>query len=436
MKKYKRLILILCSGLLLFSISACGVNDEGSSKSTSSNSSGSEEEAVVLRISWFGAQYRHDATLKALEAYTQKYPNVTFEPEFVGTNPAYIEKIAIQAAAKNLSDIVTMDAPWIAEYAGRGRLAELDSGIETADIDENILNEGKYDGKLYALSNSTNAIGLIYNKDKMIKAGIPLPKPGWTWDEFYQYGIDNQSKLGSNEYALFDPSDSYTVYNIYQVSQGKGDAITVDGEINFDRETWLTFMDKFAELREAGIVPPADVTASNKDVDVALDTVLNGTTLMKMGFTSWIGGYNSVHPGSYDIAEYPRGIQSGTHLKVSGLWAVASNTEYLEEAKAVVNYLVNDLEAGSLLGTVRGFPANNKVNEFIAPSYDSDDKLGAAYIKAVAPDAAPFANKAPGWNPFYLKDYKEVAQLVIFGKLTLEEGYEELMKKAEYYVNN
>lgn len=433
----RKLGALILSGVMVLSMVACSSGTKSGAVKTAepAKTSGTEvKNPVKLRIAWFGAQYRHDATLKALDAYTKKYPNVTFDPEFVGTNPAYIEKISTQAAAKNLPDILTMDVLWMAEYAGRKQLADLTNSVDISNLDKNISNEGMFNGKLYALPNSTNAIGMVYNKDVMNKLGITLPKNNWTWDDFVKFGKDAQPKLGPKKYALMDLTTDYTIYTVYQYSQGKGDPITADGKINFDKDTWLKYVKMFADLRQAGVATPPEITVTDKDADVAQDMVLNGSSLIKRGFSSTLGAYDSVNKGAYDLVTMPKGVKSGGHVKVSGLWAVSANSKLTDESKNVVNWLVNDLEAGKNLGTVRGFPANKKVNESLLSSYSDADKLGEALVKAVSPDAAPYSIKAQGWSPFYQKDYLDVSQKVIFGKVTPEQGFEEILSKAKDYV--
>ncbi|MGL5700266.1 MAG: ABC transporter substrate-binding protein, partial [Kluyvera sp.] len=41
-------------------------------------------EDVELRMSWWGGNSRHQATLKALELFKQKYPNIKVKAEYTG----------------------------------------------------------------------------------------------------------------------------------------------------------------------------------------------------------------------------------------------------------------------------------------------------------------------------------------------------------------
>lgn len=107
MNKWKRLQILAL--LMVFSLlaAACSGGNGGTGTSTGNSTStknntqaeGGSADNVKLRIMWWGSQPRHEATLKALEAYTAKNPHVTFEPEYSGMD-GYLDKLSTQAAAQ------------------------------------------------------------------------------------------------------------------------------------------------------------------------------------------------------------------------------------------------------------------------------------------------------------------------------------------------
>lgn len=425
--------LLSLAAIVMLALSACSPGgDESGANRSSSTSADAGGEPVKLRIVWWGSQARHDATLKALEAYTKKHPNITFEPEFSGFD-GYADKLATQAAAKNAPDIIQMDPVWLAEYASRNQLADLSEGIRTGDIDGSLLDSGKYDGKLYAIPLGNNATGMIYNKDAVEKLGVTPPQNGWTWDQYFQFGSDAKAKLGKDKYALIDSTPDYTTYSAYQVSQGKGYPVTVDGKFNIDRDTWLTFMKKYAELRKNGVVPPPEVTITDKEADANLDLMNNNSILMKRTFAALLPGYESVKPGVYTLVTTPKGTESSGWLKPSMFWSVSADSKYIEESKKFIDWFVNDPEAADILTTTRGVPVSKKILEYLQPKLTAADKLQIELINNVAPGAQPFNPGAKGWSNYSAKDYIDTCEQVMFGKLTPEEAYDELVKKAKDY---
>ncbi|MDR6554802.1 extracellular solute-binding protein [Paenibacillus qinlingensis] len=438
-KQIKRWGVLTITALTAVSLTACGAGTKTNEAATPSSGAAATPTAAVvdnkpvkLRIVWWGSQARHDATLKALEAYTKKHPNVTFEPEFSGFD-GYADKLATQAAAKNAPDVIQMDPAWLAEYSGRNQLVDLSKGINIADIDKSLVDSGKYKDKLYAIPLGNNATGMLFNKNAVDKLGITPPANGWTWDQYFQFGKDAKAKLEKDKYALMDATSDYTVYSSYQSSQGKGYPVTIEGKFNLDKDTYITYAKKYAELRKEGVVPPPDVATTDKESDAKMDLMNNDTVLIKRSFAALLPGYEGVKPGAYKFVTQPKGAQASGFLKPSMFWSVSADSKNPDAAKAFIDWFVNDTEAADILTTTRGVPVSKKVLEYLTPKLTPADKQQIELIKNVAPDAQPFNPGAKGWSNYTAKDFKDIGEKVMFGKITPEAAYEELVKKAKDY---
>ncbi|WP_155971363.1 ABC transporter substrate-binding protein [Paenibacillus sp. Soil522] len=421
---------VLLSAIMLLTAAACSGNDKNTT--AESTEQAAEASQVKLRILWWGSQSRHDATLKALDLYTQKNPNVTFEPEFSGWD-GYWDKLATQSAAKNAPDIIQMDASYLAEYAGRNQLADLSTGVATGDIDAALLNTGKYQDKLYAIPLGNNAIGMAYNKEAVEKLGITKPANGWTWDQFFAFGKEAKAKVGSDKYVLPDLSAAFGQYVNYQLSKGLGQVFTDDGKLNLDKDSYLEFERKFAELRKEGIVPPGEVSVTDKELDPQLDLMVNGTTLVRIVHAAQANSFDSLKPGVFDFVTIPKNEQAGGWLKPSMFWSASANSEHVEEAKKFIDWFINDPEAAEILGTSRGVPVSSKIVESLTPKFNAPDKMGISLITNTAPDAQLYVPEPKGWSNFTQKDFKAVGEKIMFGEITPEQAYEELAVLAKDY---
>src|SRR5205823_2821104 len=56
---------------------------------------------VELRFAWWGSQDRHNRTIKVIEMFQQKYPNISITYEFAGFTD-YFTKMATYATGGNL----------------------------------------------------------------------------------------------------------------------------------------------------------------------------------------------------------------------------------------------------------------------------------------------------------------------------------------------
>ena len=108
---------------------------------------------VILRLAWWGNPTRDARTLKAVEMYMAKNPQVTIETETTGW-AGYWDN--------NLPDIIQHDYAYISQYAQKDLLLALDSYVTSDQInlkkvDDNFISGGRVDGKLYGINLGTNA---------------------------------------------------------------------------------------------------------------------------------------------------------------------------------------------------------------------------------------------------------------------------------------
>ncbi|MBU5444955.1 ABC transporter substrate-binding protein [Paenibacillus sp. MSJ-34] len=431
-------IVLICFILLL--TAACGgggANRQGAEQkpeapanTNETNGGDKAPENVKLRIVWWGSQERHDATLKALELYTSKFPHVTFDPEYSGWD-GYFDKLAVQSASKNAPDIIQMDAAFLSDYAKRSLLADL-TGIHTDDVDASLLDTGKVDGKLYAMPLGNNAYGMAYNRDFTEKLGIDLPQYGWSWDDYFKYGTEAQAKLEKGKYALLDSTIDWVSYISYQQSKGKGDPITPDGKFNIDKDTFVEFAGKFAELRQTGVVTPAEITVTHKFGDAKGDLAFTENVLIRRAFAAELSSFEGTKPGAFAAVTAPRAEQSGAYLKPSMFWSASANSKHVEEAKKFIDWFINDTEAAEVLGTSRGVPVSNKVLEHLNPKFSDMDKKAIELIQQTSPDAQPFVAAPKGWSNFE-NEYRKVTEALIFNQINAETAYEQLAKIGKEY---
>ncbi|OXS54433.1 ABC transporter substrate-binding protein [Cohnella sp. CIP 111063] len=434
----------VASLLVLATVTACGNSNNSkdassaspgaspsASTSASPSASGGAGEPVKLTIAWWGSQARHDATQKALEQYTALHPNVTFESTFSGWD-GYFDKLAVQYSAGSAPDIIQMDAAYVNDYVSRGLLADIGS-INTADVDPSLMESGKVNGVLYAQPLGVAAIGMVYDKTVVDKLGLKAPDFNWTWDDYYAFGQEAKAKLGNDKYVYADQSADLVDYTAYQYSMGKGYIYDAEGNLAIDKATWIEYQTKQKELRDAGILTPPDLTTTDKELDPQLDNVVNGNAIVRHLFSNQVGAIDALKPGTYEYASLPKGSEAGGWLKPSMFWSVNAQSKHQEEAKAFIDWFINDLEAGKTLGLTRGTPVSGEIVAALSPEYSEGDKKGVEFMNQVAPDAQKFVNDPVGYGNFK-NDYKLIVEKIQFGSSTPEQAYEELLKKAGEYA--
>jgi ABC-type glycerol-3-phosphate transport system substrate-binding protein len=432
--KYKVWVVLLTTPLLILSLVACNSQQAeiGFAGDSAESSSATTKSPVKLRIYWWGFQARHDVTLKALDLYTKKNRHVTFAPEFADLG-SYWDKLDVQFSLHNAPDIIQMDTQYLNDYSSRNLLADV-GDIHTLDIDKNLLEAGKINGKLHAVPLGNDTLGFVYDKVALEKYGITPPADGWTWADFFSFVEGAKDKIGKDKYVFADaPLLAYNQYQTYQFSKDKGNLYTNDGKFNIDKGTWMDWCTKVVWMRNKGYLVPASVAVTDKELDPNDDLMVKGIVLMRTLYASQATSLEVLKPGAYAFVTSPKDKASGSWLKPSMFWSVNVGSKHIQESKKFIDWFINDPEVADILGTTRGVPASQKIVDLLKPKFTVADKMGADIIEKNARKAQPFAAGPKEWSNFSFKDFTEIYEKMIFGILTPEQSYEQLMKAGKQY---
>jgi multiple sugar transport system substrate-binding protein len=174
---------------------ACGVSGGGSAATTpaasTSGASGptaapaAQSAGPATKVVWFAARDTTGYTPKQVEAFNSSNKNIQIDYQEQGaTTQDLHDKFVTVAGAKDPSvDIVSMDVPYVPEFAAAGWTIAVDDILpkdEQAKFFQGTLNGATYQGKLGGVPWFNNGPGLYYRKDLFDTAGL---KPPRTYDE-------------------------------------------------------------------------------------------------------------------------------------------------------------------------------------------------------------------------------------------------------------
>jgi multiple sugar transport system substrate-binding protein len=216
--------------LLLFSslLAACGGNSGGGSGSASpgntpagENSAGSKKPVEVTMITWESAAM-NEKIMTSMKKFEEDNPDI--KVKLIPTPlDNYGVKINGMITAKKAPDIFMTGNDMLLDNAGKGllydwtELATQDKAFMEGFYD-GVVDSWYYEGKLVGLPGLLNTYGIFYNKKSFQDAGLPEPKIGWTYDEFFTA----MEKLSSNQggvqqFGYYAPLDPFHV-SLYSVS--------------------------------------------------------------------------------------------------------------------------------------------------------------------------------------------------------------------------
>lgn len=121
----------------------------------------------------------------AIIAFHAKYPQYRVERVPV---PAGADKQQAFSTVADMADVDLMIMLDTRAMVAAGQLLALDPYIARSRFDTGALGSGveqlRIEGKLYDLPVAISPHVILYNKEMFQAAGVPLPRAGWTWDDF------------------------------------------------------------------------------------------------------------------------------------------------------------------------------------------------------------------------------------------------------------
>jgi len=138
---------------------------------------------IATTLIWFAARDITGYTPKQVEEFNRTNKSIQLEYQELLTTDLH-DKFVIVAGAKDPSvDIVSMDVPFVPEYAAAGWTVPVDDILpkeEQAKFFQGTLHGVTYEGKLWGVPWYNNGPGLYYRKDLFDAKGLKAPK---TYDE-------------------------------------------------------------------------------------------------------------------------------------------------------------------------------------------------------------------------------------------------------------
>jgi ABC-type glycerol-3-phosphate transport system substrate-binding protein len=397
---------------------------------------------VELRVAWWGSQDRHNRTIKAIELFQKKYPNIKVTYEFAGWAD-YWTKMTTQAAGRNLPDVMQQDYAYIAEWTSRGLIAPLDdyvkSGvIDTRDVADAALKGGVVNGKLVAVNLGSNSQCWVLDVDAFKKAGVELPPPNWTWADFEKTTMALQSKLGI--WGMGSQTWDNQIWGALYLSSGQW-RYTADGsKIGYESDKPL--VDHFSMLlrlqKANALTPRADELASyNQETSVELTPLVSRKAAMAYFWSNQIVAVWKAAGGDernlvlHPLPRVPGG-KSANFVKPSQFFSVTTQAKQPKEAAMFIDFFTNSIEANEALLAERGVPISSKVQQALKPKLGRSQAEMFAYLDRVTKDVQPIPPPDPPGHADIVKNVfnPQVIDPVAYGRLEPDKAAALLRQEA------
>lgn len=365
----KKLLIVSLVALVALSVCFGAGASEGSTK----------QKEVTLRLGWWGDQARHDATLAAVELFEAKYPWIHVESEYQGWD-GWQTKFFAQAASGTVPD-VTQDAGQVTYVVKQGaewtdlRPYVADGTIDLSNFSQSLLDSYCVDsesGMLYLLPTGIQTWTTLQNNDLLAKNGIKMPEGGWTWEEL----IPAAKQLHESDpeaYLLNVSLETLGTWMLPMYIQQKigGTVISDDSYLQYEEKDLADYFQWIADMYKANGFQPRNEAQ-----------LYDGSPLENPKWANGKLGISQFSSASYTWYVFNEYLEKNTEVvpcfKFKGeadndtivvppasFWSIPTSCENPREAAMLINFLLNDLEAGKALQTVRSIPANTAIVEVL-----------------------------------------------------------------------
>lgn len=341
--KHTTIATMLISTLVL---TACG--NGGSSQSSNSE----DENTVTLWVQYSEESAEGQVMSQSIKDFNETNgKGYAAKVEYIprsGSGGGYEDKVNAALTTNTLPDVLTLDGPNTAAYAKSGIIAPIDDYITNKDdLLPSIIDEGTYNGKLYALGYSESGVGIFYNKRMLEEAGVdiaslPTVENPWTYDQYNKL-FETLTKY-YNKPAIdvgFDDHSEWLMYAFTPfVWSSGGDVVSEDGQKSsgyFDNEGSVeafTFIQNLIKNGYSTITPEKN----GFQTEVYPLKMTGSWTMQEMD-----SQYTDVE---YGVLPLPMSPKTKKLVSPTGSWAygMSATTEKKDAAGALIDFLGSEQE--------------------------------------------------------------------------------------------
>jgi multiple sugar transport system substrate-binding protein len=402
-------------------LTACGGGTESAEPGSAEEVSTDED--ITLSLAWWGEPARAEMYEEAVDLFEEEHPNITVQTQFQDWD-AYWTARATEAAGGALPDVVQMDLSYLRQYGATGQLLDLNGqvgvNLDTEGIDDSLLGSGQIDGSQYGVPTSTNTLALFYNADVLKKIGVEPPAEGYTWDDLNSW-MEEVSEAGAGEdpvvFSGADYTGTFWFFLQWLIQQGVT-PFTEDGQLNFDEAQMTEWLNLGQGLRDDEAFFPIQKA---KQLEPLGGFHVNESA-SEASWDNFLAGYVAESGQDIRMLPMPAG-ESGPQQfwKPSMLLSASAQTEQPEAAAALIDFLVNEPEVGTIFGTSKGVPAVQEQIDAMDVEPGSVDEQVVQYEESVADvvtESAPVPVEGFGEIE---AEFKRLGEELQYGNITVDE---------------
>lgn len=398
------------------------------------------EDNVELRMSWWGGNGRHQATLNAIKEFEKKYPNIKVKTEYTGWD-GHLSRLTTQIAGKTEPDVMQTNWNWLPVFSKSGDgfydLNTVSDYLDLTQFDANDLASTTVEGKLNGIPTSANARLFYYNDETWKKSGIDYPN---NWDELIAAGNHFKTTLGEQYYpVVLEHQDTLALIRSFMTQKYNQPIIDeTEKKFAYSDEQWVEFFNMYKTMVDNHVMPSSKYYASfGKNNMYEMKPWVNGEWGGTYMWISTVTKYsdNLTDPAKLELGPYPMlegAKDAGLFFKPSLMFSIGKSSQHPKEAAQLINFLMNEPEGIAALGLERGIPLSKVAHEQLKAANvinDQDPSVTGLNLALSLPHDMP---TSPYFDdPQIVALFLDAIQSIDYGNKTVEEAAKNFQKQGD-----
>ncbi|KZE88581.1 ABC transporter substrate-binding protein [Microbacterium sp. TNHR37B] len=385
------------------------------------------DEKVTLTFTWWGNDDRAARYESLIDAFNEKYPNITIKGQFTDF-PSYWEKRQTEAAGGGLPDVWQFSDSYLRQYGEPGYVLDLKTVsdyIDFSTFDDALLGTGQLGGTQYSLPTGYSAWANFVNDDLLAEYDLTAPEGGTSFEDYTAWMKDVTDKTGGKVYGGTDMTQRIQTFELALRAEGKN-LYTDDGKLGFTEDELKAFWESGAAARDGITIPQSKLEEITPKSGFGA-----GLTASETSWSNFLGGYLADSGASSLTLVAPPTAKAGSQdlYRQAGLqMAISAKTKHPEAAAIFLDFVVNSKEAGEIFGTTLGFPASS--SKLAGAVLEGPDKQVADYLESVS-DRIGAAPPVPvvGYGALEQK-FWDLGKALGLGAITVDEAVKQFFDEA------
>jgi len=420
----------------ILALPACAQSDRGPIERATAN----VEEAVTLKVMWWGSPSRDARTEAVLKLFHDQHPNISFVTEHYANTQGsgtpfkdYWPTMNYYANNGGLPDIMQHDYAYIEEWTTRNLLKPLDGlaqdgSLDLSDVPVGLVDGGRVKGALMGISLGLNTQCVAIDTDAFAAADIPIPGDEWTWQDFKQIAMKLNETL--HKFGAGGSFHGYTPgWKAVTLSTGQWVFSADNKALGYtDDRPWIHHWNILRSLVDEGAAPTLAQEPVGSNVEAML--IVKGAAAMDhLHSNQLVAMWNAAGATrNFKLLPLPRvvGGISPVYMKPSQYFSIPAPSTHPKEAAMVIDFFTNSLEANLILGGERGVPIATKVLAGLKPALNRQAAESFNIIERATAYATTLPpNDPPAWTTILTTIFTpKVEKPIMGGLITPKDGVE------------